>query len=115
MWDDHDRLLISSFGHVCLETAMDIAGDWNRGLLLEGEELPENWKDLADYLEAATINISNQMVTRTAVEMIHDYEKPVLVYTVNDAQRARELQSWGVSAIFTDVPDVVADGILTVH
>lgn len=115
LWDDHDRLLISSFQHVSLEVAMDMAGDWYRGLLLDGEELPENWKDLADYLEASTVHISDEMATRTAVEMIRDYDKPVLVYTVNDLMRARELQGWGVTSIFSDIPDVAAEGILTVH
>lgn len=115
LWDDHDRLLISSFQHVSLEIAMDMAGDWHRGLLLEGDELPENWKDLADYLDASTVHISDYMATRTAIEMICDYDKPALVYTVNDPMRARELQSWGVSAIFSDVPDVAGEGILTVH
>lgn len=113
MWDDHDRLLISSFSHVSLETARDMARDWHRGLLMS-EWLP-NWKDLADYLEISTININGNKCTREQVEEIIDMDYPVLAYTINDPQRARLLQSWGVDSFFTDVPDVIEDSLLTVH
>lgn len=114
-WDDHDRLLISSFSHVSLEAARDVAVDWHRGLLLDGEVLPENWKELCDYLDCATVNIGTQMATRDAVEQIMDYEKPVLVYTVNDPVIARRLESFGVDAVFTDVPDVIAENQRRIH
>ena len=115
IWDAHDRLLISSFSHVSLETALEMAGDWYRGLLLDGEVLPENWKDLVDYLEASTVNIDDDMATREAIESIIDYEKAVLVYTINDPHRARQLQASGVDAVFSDVPDVIQENMLTVH
>jgi glycerophosphoryl diester phosphodiesterase len=92
-----------------------VANDWHRGLLLEGRELPENWKDLCDYLDCATVNIGTEMATREAVEQIMDYEKPVLVYTVNDPLLARRLQGYGVDSVFTDVPDVIADNIAQIH
>lgn len=114
VWDDHDRLLISSFSHVSLETAMDMAPDWHRGLLLE-TEWPENWHELANYLKTATININGNKCTREQVETIIDLDKPVLAYTINDPQRARLLQGWGIDTIFTDVPDVIKDSLLTVH
>jgi len=115
IWDDHDRLLISSLQHPCLEIAHDMATDWHRGLLLRHEDMPENWKDLADYLEVSTINISDELASREFIEEIIDFEKPVLVYTVNDPIRARQLQSWGVDGFFSDVPDVIAENLLTVH
>lgn len=114
VWDDHQRLLISSFSHVSLETAMEIAGDWNRGLLLPAE-WPENWKDLADYLDVKTININGNKCEREQVEEIIDMDYGILAYTINDPQRARLLQSWGVDSICTDVPDVIQESILTVH
>ncbi len=113
-WDAHDRLLISSFEHVSLETALDMATDWNRGLLLP-EEWPENWRDLAEYLDVTTININGNTVTREEVEQIIDLDKPVLAYTINDPQTARKLQGWGIDTMFTDVPDVLQDSLLTVH
>lgn len=114
IWDDHDRLLISSFSYVSLETAADMAQDWKRGFLME-EDWPENWQELAKYLEATTVNINGNTCTREQVEAIMDEGYPILAYTINDPQRARELQSWGVDAVFTDVPDVIMENMLTVH
>ncbi len=113
-WDETDKLLISSFSHVSLETAKEMAPEWHRGLLLD-DEWPENWVELAEYLEPATININGNKVDREQVESIIDLGKPILAYTINDAQRFRTLQSWGVDGVFTDVPDVIKEAILTVH
>lgn len=114
IWDDHDSLLISSFSHVSLETSLDMAQDWKRGLLLD-EEWPENWEDLARYLDVTTININGNTCQRDHIEMIIDAGYPILAYTVNDPQRARQLQGWGVDSIFTDVPDVILENLLTIH
>ncbi|MFN3827390.1 MAG: glycerophosphoryl diester phosphodiesterase [Micavibrio sp.] len=113
-WEGTDKLLISSFQHVSLETAKDMAPEWNRGLLLDDEWVP-NWQELAEYLEASTININGNLVSREQIEEIIDFGKPILAYTINDPQRFRTLQSWGVDGVFTDVPDVIKEAILTVH
>lgn len=115
IWDDHTRLLISSFQHVCLEVARDMASDWARGLLLGGEELPENWQDLCDYLDVKTVNVGTNLVTREMVEEIIDLDLHPLIYTVNDPIMARQYQSWGVEAMFSDEPDIIAENLLTVH
>lgn len=114
VWDDHERLLISSFSHVSLETAFDMAEDWHRGLLLP-EEWPENWQELADYLKVSTININGNTCTREQIEMIVDLGKPVLAYTINEPDRGRFLQRWGVDGFFSDVPDVLKDALFQVH
>lgn len=115
IWDEHDRLLISSFQHVSLEAAQDVAGDWSRGLLIGGDELPENWQDLADYLNVKTINIGSRLASRELIEHIMDLDYHALVYTVNDPMEARQFQSWGVDAMFSDNPDIILENLLTVH
>lgn len=114
IWDDHDRLLISSFQHVSLEAAQEMAADWARGLLLP-EEWPENWAELAEYLSVTTINLNGNTATRDQVEMAIDAEKAVLAYTINDPITLRELQGWGVDGFFSDEPDVIKENLLTVH
>lgn len=114
IWDDHDKLLISSFQHVSLEAAFEMAQDWHRGLLLP-EEWPENWEDLAEYLHVSTINLNGRTATREQVEMAIDLGKPVLAYTINDPMRARELQGWGVDSFFSDEPDVIIENLLRIH
>ncbi len=113
-WDYHDRLLISSFQHVSLETAFDMAEDWHRALLL-GEEWPENWKELAEYLKVSTVNLDGRKVEREQVEDVVDLGLPILAYTINTQEEARRLLSWGVDGFFSDSPDVIKDGILSVH
>jgi glycerophosphoryl diester phosphodiesterase len=114
IWDDHDKLLISSFQHVSLETALEVAGDWHRALLLP-EEWPENWQELAEYLKVSCVNINGNKCYREQVEEIIDAGYPILAYTINDPDRARILQGWGVDGFFTDAPDVIKDVIQTVH
>lgn len=114
IWDDHDKLLLSSFQHVSLEAALEVAYDWKRGFLLP-EEWPENWIELAEYLEVSTINLNGNEVSREQVEDALELGLPILAYTVNDPMRARELQNWGVDCFFSDTPDVILENILTVH
>lgn len=118
IWDDPTTILISSFQHVSLETAMDMAQDWSRGLLIGGEspdEFPENWKELADYLNVKTMNIGTNVISQALCNEIVDEDYGLLVYTVNDGENARTLQRWGVDSMFTDVPDVILENILSVH
>ncbi len=114
IWDDHDRLLISSFEHVSLETALDMAQDWYRGFLIP-EEFPDNWEEMAKYLQVSTINVNANTLKREQVDSIMDMEKFILAYTVNNPDQARVLQSWGVDGFFSDVPDILLDGIFMVH
>ncbi len=113
-WDNHDALLISSFSHVSMETAMDMAPDWHRGFLLP-EEWPENWQELAEYLHVSTLNVNGNLVTYEDVRALMELELPILAYTINDPDRAELLRSWGVDGFFTDMPDVLQDAIQTIH
>jgi len=111
IWDDLDNLLISSFQHVSLEAAMDLAPDYARGLLIGGDEMPENWKEMAEYLDVKTINLGSRLVNREIADDIMDMELPLLVYTVNDPLQARSLQKLGVDAFFSDNPDVIIENL----
>lgn len=110
-WDERDNLLISSFQHVSLEAAMDLAPDYARGLLIGGSEMPENWKEVADYLDVKTINLGSHLVNRAVADEIMDLELPLLVYTVNDPMQARQLQKLGVDAFFSDNPDTILENL----
>lgn len=114
LWDEQDKVLISSFQHVSLETALDMAEDWPRGLILP-KDWPENWADLAEYLKVQTINVNGNDSSRDAIEEVIDRNYRVLAYTINDPVRARELQGWGVDGFFSDAPDVIEQNLMTVH
>ena len=110
-WDDMDMVLISSFQHVSLEAALDLAPDFPRGLLIGGDAMPENWKTVAEYLDVSTINLGSRMVTKQVADDVMDFEKPLLVYTVNDPMEAKALQRLGVDAFFSDCPDVIIENL----
>lgn len=112
IWDDHDKLLISSFQHVSLETAMDMAYDWHRGLILP-EEWPENIEEIADYLQLAGIIFDGNTANRDQVENIIDINKLAIAYTINDPHKAKHLQSWGVDGFCSDTPDLIKEDLLS--
>lgn len=109
--DDGQPPLVSSFQHVSLETAMDMIPDWPRGFLID--EYHPDWRNMAEYLEASTININGNTATRDEVEDYIEMQKPVLAYTINDPLRAQEILRWGVDGVFADNPDIIREAVET--
>ncbi len=95
--------LVSSFDQQALEVVREILPKCNIGLLFENF-LPTNWLETARTLDAYSVHVDNDFVTREIIEEIKNAGYFVLVYTVNCQKRAEELFSWGVSSIFTDDP-----------
>lgn len=113
-WDDETPPpLISSFSHVSLETAQDMITDYPRGLLID--DYIDNWQELAEYLQISAFNINARNLVRDVAEEYIDTQKPVIAYTVNDAEHARELLRWGIDSLITDVPDTLREAIETSH
>lgn len=111
-WDDVNSILISSFQPVCLQVALEYAPEYPRGLLLETTP-HANWPELVEHLEPTTLNFDGNTpsLTREQVEDFMETGKKLLAYTINDPARARQLFSWGVDSVFSDVPDVILGGM----
>jgi len=75
--------------------------------LLMHEWLPD-WKSLADELSCVSINVNQEILTADNPRVLKGDDRQLLSYTVNDARRAEQLFSWGVDAVFSDNPDIVA-------
>jgi glycerophosphoryl diester phosphodiesterase len=101
--------LVSSFVAPALAAARDRAPQIARGLLVRG--VPGSWRRRAETLGCSTINADHRLLRPAVVAEIRRAEYPVLAYTVNDAPRACELFSWGVSAVFSDVPHMILAAI----
>ncbi len=116
--DEGPQPLVSSFKATCLETAMHMAENWPRGYLIDEsiEDDPEDegeydWQKMVEFLLPTTINCNGNAATD---EQIHAYVEtglPVLCYTVNEPMRAQQLFDMGVSAIFSDTPDIIEDEV----
>lgn len=94
--------LISSFSRLAVAAAKDVAPQWPRGLIFD--RLPEDWADLGKTLGLTTLNANHKNLTREQVMEVRGAGYAVMAYTVNETARAETLFSWGVDAIFTDVP-----------
>lgn len=101
--------LISSFSVESLAMAKVVAPHWPRGYLMDEE--PADWADIADRLGAATINIDAKKQTEDTIRAFRATGRPVLAYTVNDADQARQLFQWGVAGVFTDTPKGLYEGL----
>lgn len=102
-------LLISSFSREALAVAADIAPKVPRGLLQE--RLPEDWSMALQRLGCATLHLSHRRLSDDELVLLVELHVPVLLYTVNDAERARRLLGAGAVAVFSDVPDAVMAGL----
>jgi glycerophosphoryl diester phosphodiesterase len=97
--------IVSSFLPRALRGAREAAPDLARGLLFR--MLPKNWQALAQRLDCVTIHADQRFLAPANVAEICRSDYSLLAYTVNDAARARCLFDWGVTAVFSDVPDAV--------
>lgn len=98
-------VLVSSFLRPALAAMRDLAPFVPRGLLLR--TIPFRWRTIAARLGCATINVDHRRLNARLAAEIRNAGYPLLAYTVNDPGRARTLFDWGVTSVFSDVPDII--------
>jgi glycerophosphoryl diester phosphodiesterase len=101
--------LLSSFKPAALAAARDAAPHFARALLVGA--VPRDWRRQVEALGCAMLHADQRRLSRATAEQVRDAGLPLFAYTVNLPQRAQELFSWGVEAVFSDCPDRVAAGI----
>jgi glycerophosphoryl diester phosphodiesterase len=94
--------LVSSFDQESLQVARELQPSWPRGILLD--EWERDWGDRIAEVDASTINLNQSLINTDSMRALLLAERPILAYTVNNPQRAKELLGLGVTAIFTDDP-----------
>jgi glycerophosphoryl diester phosphodiesterase len=106
LWPAHLPVpLISSFVPDAIEAARQRAPAIPRGLLLRSAT-GKRWR-CADVLGCATVNVDHRHLYPAVVAEIRKAGYSVLAYTVNDEMRARELFEWGISSVFSDIPQMI--------
>lgn len=95
----------SSFSMAALEGARATAPEIPRGLLVG--EVPADWHARTQAVGALALHAHHEKITREAVEALHGAGMPLMVYTVNDPARARELFRLGVDCFCTDRLDLI--------
>ncbi|WP_323121900.1 glycerophosphodiester phosphodiesterase [Burkholderia alba] len=103
--------LLSSFSFAALEAARAAAPALPRGMLYE--ELPANWREeTIDALGCVALHAHHAQFNAALVQEIRDAGLRILVYTVNDPERALELAGWGVDLVCTDRIDLIGPHFL---
>jgi glycerophosphoryl diester phosphodiesterase len=101
--------VISSFKREALMAAREAAPHLPLGYL--AEKLPADWMAEMTRLGCRTVHPCWNGLTRLQIADARAAGYPVLVWTVNDPARARELMAWGVDSLITDSPSAIATAI----
>lgn len=94
--------LLSSFSLDILYALRRLDSNCCLGLLMD-EWMP-NWKAICDELHCVSVHPNEKCLNQEKVSEIKLTHRSVFCYTVNDVDRAQELFSWGVDAIYSDCP-----------
>lgn len=98
-------LLLSSFSVKSLKEIKRIAPHLPLGYLMN--EQVKNWQEIAKEINASTICIGDEECMVSHINEYLSYGKPVIIYTVNNTERAVKLFEMGVSCVFSDAPDKI--------
>lgn len=105
LWQGMTPPLLSSFSIVALEAAQQAAPELPRGLLLD--EWHSDWRELTARLDCVSIHLNHKLLDEARVATLKAAGLKILVYTVNNPQRAATLLRWGVDSICTDRIDEI--------
>jgi glycerophosphoryl diester phosphodiesterase len=99
--------IVSSFNRDALAAARAAAARGPTfGYLVD--ELPLAWADEVIRLGCASVHVGWRKLTRPQVAAVKDAGYALIVWTVNEPPRARELLGWGADAIISDCPAALA-------
>ncbi len=95
--------VFSSFTTEALAAAREAAPMIPRGLLLH--RMRRDWRNRAEALDCLSVHCNHRILNAARARQIRDAGYRLLAYTVNEAERARQLADWGVDSVFSDFPD----------
>ncbi|MDP3267522.1 MAG: glycerophosphodiester phosphodiesterase [Legionella sp.] len=98
--------LVSSFELDALNLCHSIAPEMPLGLLLH--EWDKDWLQKAKQLNCFSIHFNRKILTEARVKAVKAEEYVICAYTVNRRRLATKLFNWGVDAVFSDYPDLLA-------
>ena len=97
--------LFSSFALEAVAEAKIHAPQIPRAALFE--QVPDNWLAELQSLDAVALHTNHKVLTPELARQIKQAGYGLFCYTVNDAERAREIVGWGVDGFCTDRIDVL--------
>lgn len=97
--------LLSSFSEAALDAARRAAPTLPRAALVP--EIPPDWQAMLERLAATSLHCAHDRLDAATVAVVRRAGVPLRCYTVNEPTRAATLFAWGVSSVFSDVPDKI--------
>jgi glycerophosphoryl diester phosphodiesterase len=102
-WQQRTPLLLSSFSQESLKVARRMLPNVARGYV--ANVVPPNWPERMDVADCASLHCHHyQLLTASTAAAVKAAGKVLLCFTVNHADDAARLMSWGVDAVFSDYP-----------
>jgi glycerophosphoryl diester phosphodiesterase len=92
--------LLSSFSVEALRAARMVSEDLWLGLLVK--QPSDDDEAIMSELGCVSYHFAHTYATKAIVDRTHSLNRRVMLYTVNDVDRARELFAMGVDGLFTD-------------
>lgn len=101
----HAGLLLSSFSTIALDAARELAPELTRALLLES--IPADWQQRLQAHDCSALHVAARNLDHDAAKAVIAARIPLACYTVNQQSEAEALFALGVSAVFSDRPDLL--------
>jgi len=98
--------VLSSFKAESLRAARRAGPDLPLGYL--AATLPEDWLAQVRALGCRAVHPGHRSLTAGQVRAAKAAGLPILTWTVNEPERARQLRGWGVDCLITDTPAALA-------
>ena len=95
------KYVVSSFLPEVLKAVHGMAEEIPLGLICETHEQMAEWK----RLPVAAVIPQWKLARQELVEELHGAKKEILVWTVNEETKMRELADWGVDGVISDETD----------
>ena len=99
----YDDFLVSSFNQNELQEFRTIDQRFNIGVL--GMDFSTSLAEFAEKIDAYSINIYMNSITRELVDDARRKNMEVIVWTVNDTEDIKRIESMGVGGIISNYPD----------
>ena len=97
-----DRVLISSFHHVCLKRVKEHDDSLPVAPLLDTPKTFSELQMMYKDHDAFSIHMDEKHLERNLIQKMKESGIPLLCYTVNDLERKQELTEWGITGIISD-------------
>ncbi len=109
---DPTKLLVSAFSTDLLKHFTELSPHIPTAYLVDAEDDLEAALEVGRQLGCQALNPFDEGLTEADVQLMGREGFATYVWTVNDVDRAKQLQDWGIDGIFTDVPqDMIAAGL----